>query len=624
MVFEAIREVLRQDTLQDADFFALKTYYFELVIPSSKSLSGNTSFLFPLVINPEQISLEEPFALEETPTLGGGLYVEENGIVRRSLRIKGNFGFKPKPYKASSWNHIAAPDQGRSFSESRPRVPPFAVGTLEFSGQRHFQFLQDNVFRTYADFKRDPATSLETKLYFHNPRDGEHWRVHPRKFMGDRSVPRKTLYPYDLELLVSGPAEDPGADFSEDKNLIDTIKNVFTMIQSGIKLVRGAIRDITNFVAELESIVSGIGNTLDGVIGIIDDASAFVNGVTSFIEVPFEVAAQLSNSLATSLEGFGNAINNGRQIPDTVMNSLRKAEAGLDRINSFPEMFQTPSQRALQAARRSEELSTSNTRAALEAAAAETPPGSFQAFLALGTKNLPGDLDKADAELGIGRGLDQYKSAVEFVVGDGDTLQSLAAKRMGDARKWRAIAVLNGLTEPYISKDGFPGTKKVGDRILIPSLDPPPENRTITPVLGVSPEETAEVRLLGTDFKLKRLTDRPGDFFDFEIDVEAGSNDIKSVSGVENLKQALLVRLRTERGTVQLYKNVGHDRVIATAVPGIDRDQVIFRIGQAVRADPRVVDLSRIDGRVIVDRVEIDMDVQVVGSNGAQTINLNF
>ena len=38
MVFEAIREVLRQDVLNDAQFYSLQTYYFELIVPSSKSL----------------------------------------------------------------------------------------------------------------------------------------------------------------------------------------------------------------------------------------------------------------------------------------------------------------------------------------------------------------------------------------------------------------------------------------------------------------------------------------------------------------------------------------------------------------------------------------------------------
>lgn len=624
MVFDAIREQLRQPALKDEDFFSLQTYYFELIIPSSKSLSGGTNYLFPLVINPERIILEEPFSMEETPTLGGGLYVEENGIVRRTMRIKGTTGFKPRPYKADSWNGISAPDLGRSYSEQRPTVPPYAVGMLEFSGQRHFQFLQDNVFRTYADFKRDPSTALDTKLHFHNPKDGEHWRVHPRRFMGMREVPRRTLYDYDIELLISGPADDPGEDFSEDKGLIDTIKDGFAMAQSAIKLVRGSIRDITNFVGELESIVNGIGNVLNEVTGIIDDAAAFVDGVTSLIESPFEVLAQVTNSLATSLETLGTAIDNGRQIPDTVMNSLRTVEQGLDRIGSFPELFQSDTQRSLESARRNEELSTSTSRSVLEAAAAEEPPGSFQAFLALGTKNLPGDLDKADSELAIGRGLEQFQSATEHVLESGETLQSLASKFLGDARKWRAIATLNSLTEPYVSRDGFPGTKQIGDKLLIPSFDPPPQNRAITPVLGVPPNVDAETRLLGTDFGLKRLTDRPGDFFDYAIDVEAGSNDLKTVAGQENLEQALLVRLRTERGTNQLYRNVGHERVIAVSVPGIDRNQTIFRIGQAVRADPRVVDLIRIDGSVSLDKVEVEMDVQVVGANGRQAINLSF
>ena len=622
MVFDAIREELRQDALGDVDFFSLQTYYFELIIPSEKSLSGQTNFLFPLVINPQRIVLEEPFSMTETPTLGGGLYVEENGIVRRNLTIKGNTGFKPKPYKADDWNGISAPDQGRSYSEERPTAPPFVPdGLKQFSGQRHFQFLQDNVFRTYADFKRDPSTSLGTVLNFHNPKDSEHWRVHPRMFTGTREIPRKTIYDYDIKLLVSGPATDPGANFSEDKGLIDTIKDAFRMIQSAVKLVQSAIRDITNLVSEIESIVSGFGNLISSITGIIDAAADFIDGAASLIASPFETVANVSDSLTNSLVGI---VNSARAVPDTVINSIRRMEQGIDRLASFPELFQTDTQRSLESARRNEELSTSNSRATLEAAAAQEPPGSFQAALALGTANSPGDLLKAESELGVGRGLNQFQSAFEHVIASPETLQSLAAKFLGDARQWRAIAVLNNLTEPYISRDGFPGTKKVGDRILIPSFEAPPQNRTITPVLGVAPNVDAEDRLLGTDFQLVRLTDRPGDFFDYAIDVEGGSNDIKVVRGRENLKQALLVRLRTERGTNQLYRNVGVDRVIATAVPGVDRSQILFRIGQAVRADPRIVDISQVKGQVDLDTVTIDMNAQVIGASGRQAINLQF
>lgn len=621
MVFEAIREELRRERAQDQDFLTAPIYYFELRCPAETNVFGATSFIFPLVLSPQQLSIEEPFTLGETESQGAGLYIERNGIIKRTIRLRGTTGFEPKRYRGDAFQAIQSSDIQKGFNRDViTRSLDNAAGSLEFSGQRHFQFLQDAVFRTYSDLLQTPAFANDVFLVWHNPKEDEHWFVEPRRFFSDRNQTQfRVTYPWDIELLAYAPADDIGRTFSEDKNLIDTIKDGLRMVNSAINTARGAIQDITGLVQELDNIVAGFATTINNATNIIGDAADLVNGTAAFITSPIDAVTNINTNLAANLEALGNATTS---VPDAVFNSIRRLEDSFDRLGQFPQFFQTDTQRSLSRAQRISELSTSNSRSELQAAANRAPPNSFQEVLALGTGNNAGDLLTADGELGIGRNLTRYQSAAEYTVTASDTLQSLAARFLGDAREWRAIAVLNGLTAPYISSTGIPGTATVGSTILIPSTNPPPQQRAITPVLGVSPESSGAERLLGTDLRLERTGD-VNDTFDLVIDEEGGSVDFKAVSGVPNLAQGLLSRLRTEKGTNQLYREVGVDRLIATRAASLDRDVAVFRISQAVRADPRVVAISNLRTSAgSADTIQLDLDVQPV--NFADSVGLSF
>lgn len=618
VVFDAIREELRREAAADEDFLRAPVYYFELRVPPESNTLGSASFLFPLVLAPQQISIEEPFTLAETETQDGGLYVERNGILRRTIKLRGTPGFKPRRYLGDAFQAIRGAEIQKGFNRDvLSKSLDNGAGLLQFSGQRHFQFLQDAVFRTYSDLLQSPAFASATSLIFHNPKDDEHWFVEPRRFSSDRdqSTSRVT-YPWDIELLAYAPADDTALTFSEDKGVIDAIKDGLRMANSAVNTVRGAIQDITALVQDLENIVSGFATVVNNVTSVVDDVADFTNGVSSFVASPFEAVANITSSLATSLERFGTATVT---VPESVIQSIRKVEDSFDQLGQFPQFFQTDTQRSLSRAKRNSELSTSNSRSELQAAADRAPPNSFGQVLALGTGNLPGDLLKADGELGVGRSLVQYQSATEYVVSAGDTMQNLASRFLGDAREWRAIAALNGLEAPYVSNTGLPDTVGVGDRILIPSIQPPPVQRSLTPVLGVDPMASGAERLLGTDLKLLRTGD-VNNTVDLEVDVESGSTDFKLVSGVENLSQALLTRVETEKGTNQMYRYVGVDRIVATAAAALNRDVTIFRIAQAVRADPRVVAISNLrtgPGSSLPDAILIDLDVQPINFSGS-------
>ena len=73
-------------TLQQGRFL----YAFELLVPGAANINNKTiRAIVPLTLNPQSITLTEPFALTQTPTVGGGLYIEEEGIIARRLSITG-------------------------------------------------------------------------------------------------------------------------------------------------------------------------------------------------------------------------------------------------------------------------------------------------------------------------------------------------------------------------------------------------------------------------------------------------------------------------------------------------------------------------------------------------------
>lgn len=630
-----VKERSRQEASQDFNFFKKMTYFFELRIPEGLSLSGGSTFLFPLIIPPESYSMEEPFTLEATPTQGGGLYVEENGIVQRMIKLEGNTGFKPRYFPRGFTAIGAVSTEKQSYS----RFLPMSV-VAELSGQKHFQYLQDAVFRTYADLKRDPSTAEDTFLLFHNPRDDEHWLVTPQKFSLTRSADKPVLYRYSIELLVVDKAEALNKDFSEEKGIFDTIKDKITMVKSGLDLAAGALNDLTALEAELSSLVKDFAVIIDGVTTIVDAASNFVNGLTALIEAPYSLLSSVNgliDAAGEAVQQFEDLGTSIRQVPDTVKQKLKLMADGIDRIGTHPAAFETPAQRQLRETRASQELLTATSKAAQAEAESSSPPQSLSAVDSLGTAMTPGDVRSAKSELGIGRAVVQYTSAKQVVIGQGDTLVNLAARYLGDARQWQQIAVLNGLNPPFIddlastpldSDDPvFSGVLGRGGKVLIPSFAKPPEQQSLLPVLGVRVEEESEVHLLGTDLKLTPYGGREGALlYDLEVDTDRGSADVKVVSGVANISQAIMIRLSTDKGTDVLFKRMGLDRIVSLNITPVDLETARFRFRECLEQDPRIASIRKlsfetgIEG-VSSDTVLVDADVELKGFSQSYTVS---
>jgi hypothetical protein len=298
---------------------------------------------------------------------------------------------------------------------------------------------------------------------------------------------------------------------------------------------------------------------------------------------------------------------------------------GLDQIGTHPHLFALRVNRQLEQLKRWSELSSSVTTERLAEAAAGSSPTTLQQTENLGTQLTPGDVQSAEAVLRSGRAINEYTSTSEYVLASGDTLVSLAARFLGDARLWTHIAVVNDLKPPYVTqqagidltseKSPFSGALGVGNKVLIPSYDKPPERLPLLPTLGVRSEESAENHLLGVDVALEVSGGRPGaPRYTIAIDTDKGSTGPKLAEGIANLSQGMLLRMSIEQGTDVLFKRVGLGRIVGTKFILIDQEAARAKMIESLTQDSRIANVRKIDfGASTADALVADIEAEVRG-----------
>ncbi|WP_027894462.1 hypothetical protein [Calidithermus chliarophilus] len=129
-------------------------------------------------------------------------------------------------------------------------------------------------------------------------------------------------------------------------------------------------------------------------------------------------------------------------------------------------------------------------------------------------------------------------------VQQGDSIHRLAQALLGDFRRWRELAELNGLDHPYVVDDPAPwraeGRRVLGpgDTLYYPSDALPSPRRRVGADL--------EAQTYGTDLAMQ------GGHL-----VWIGGS-LSMVSGLDNLKQALTHRLNTPQGNLPAHPGYGH------------------------------------------------------------------
>lgn len=206
----------------------------------------------------------------------------------------------------------------------------------------------------------------------------------------------------------------------------------------------------------------------------------------------------------------------------------------------------------------------------------------------------------------------------QHIISQGDTLQSIAQRYYGDVNEWHTIKDYNNLKYPYIVKKGEEhianpeNVVMVGSTITIPIeqslIDVNTDNftrRDINNVLDL---------VLGRDLS---MIDTPYDYEERGLQDEIFSlnsknGDVSTVRGVQNLKQAVMARLLTPKGSLLLHPNYGSElhKIIGKNTLGVAR-MIEDEITKTILVDQRIANVyaeySKIDFNVYKGKFIVEL-----------------
>lgn len=176
----------------------------------------------------------------------------------------------------------------------------------------------------------------------------------------------------------------------------------------------------------------------------------------------------------------------------------------------------------------------------------------------------------------------------------GDTLQTIAARELGDASRWAELIAYNGLVPPFVTDDAASARAGVllsGSLLRVPA--PVPVITTTT-----DPDKVFEVDV---------ALDVRG-----QMTVENG--DFSVVSGRANLRQALKHRVITDRGELMFHPNYGSlIRRLIGAVNGPTAALLAAQFAKsAIQADPRIKQVTQSTADVVGDVINVSVEAQPV------------
>lgn len=175
----------------------------------------------------------------------------------------------------------------------------------------------------------------------------------------------------------------------------------------------------------------------------------------------------------------------------------------------------------------------------------------------------------------------------------GDTLQTIAARELGDASKWADLIAINDLVSPYLTgnpEESGLQVKLYGELLRVPAASARVDAAT-------APDEVFGIDL---DLTNGELTARDGDFV--------------VVAGRANLRQAILHRLNTAWGELLFHLNYGCGvHRLKGKVNGPASGLLAARyVKGAMLSDARVDAVPKAVAEVLGDRISVDATINPI------------
>ncbi|ADJ53138.1 hypothetical protein [Brochothrix phage ADU4] len=218
----------------------------------------------------------------------------------------------------------------------------------------------------------------------------------------------------------------------------------------------------------------------------------------------------------------------------------------------------------------------------------------------------------------------------QYVICQGDTMQSIAQHIIGDQSQWVDLVKFNQLKYPYLvpsneDKEGRTTVLTIGDVLTIPIVD-----GTVIETVKVGYNERNLVTnyAMGADLNITSdLTDmwtRGGSDEVFALN-EKG-NILDTVAGYDNLTQAIYTRLATRKGTLPLHPEFGNDLVTYLGKTNTVAVGYLIRteVERVLLGDPRIQKVEVAKTMIETDNFSCTINVTPINAEEQVSLVLNM
>ena len=544
-------------------------------LPYVFSVENHNDFTeFPLPLNPQSINQSENFAISIRPSQGGTV-VNHSGVRYGDITITGTTGQYPNA-------GMAGASVGSIFVKDTKNLK-------NKSGYEVFLLLR-NYLKAYYEIKATDQQAKSARLVFKNYKDGEFLIVEILKFTMDRNVANRTMYDYNITMKIIG--RESGGKAEMKANLfgdiltpisntllgaIETVNAGRALVSRGYEILQSIseesdrniiepLRKVSLFMKSVMGLRPSVADLSKRTAGLIADQMKINNEV--FLEFKNETNSNAKNPEELSKElGTATGISADTVLtPDQLetlreeMDNIRKTTRS-DLINVKNQLLRTIE--LLQ-----ERIEKKNFRSEQDydlMAGLEMSQKGVTSILSrneLFKSEYSQEIARVQGDFGFQLAIEPSEAMAQVRISQGDTLERIALRELGDAERWPELAILNNLVSPFIVGFGkiVPNTKKVGDLLLIPKPS----------VFGFRSQETVNESIetkglseieknQGVDLKIDLNSEDPVGKGDLLIN---DRGDLELSVGGGNAAQAILIKLLLEKGDLIDYPEIGSNLLI--------------------------------------------------------------
>jgi hypothetical protein len=621
-------------------------FMFEVMDPATSLPSDQ----YVLPINPETYRISHTPRVNATQTLGG-VFEDNIGMGLSRIVMQGTFGYLGTlPGGHGKSLHGMSQDGWELFKEIEGIILRFyeRFGTYRANG---------------APASNPVNQAAPPELRFYNYADEDYYVVQINRFDINRSIQRKFLYQYDIQMTVLRRLDEPS--MSED-NLVEELNtlwgpdekttSLWAKMLEGYTRLNGFVSDVINMVESIEQDLA----TIDAAV------SAFRQGLSDFIEAPFSLVQSTIKTVDSILETVASI----EELPHEFTDHMRSTKRTLLSLSLQPDRFRVP--------RNATASNASDDTTVTEIVTASLPVGTGVAVVPMRNPETTIFDDSLETAMEV--------PAVSAPIMGNDTIHTIAHRLLGNASQWKRIAALNGLEYPFIvptvsdtlsaatesesttmettstavfatavtPAEGDYLLFRFGDRAHVAVVErvvdrnvsftpavteafPPGTTLSVhkqklavlTPgeTILIPGEDTPRAAVTGNGSSFEASLYGTDDYLDDNGRHEADTNgSIGSVSGIANLEMQLRHRLMTVRGELASLGHPSYGSYIPLIIGRVNDSMWLERAKLeakiAILEDPRVEKIGRM--RIQVDGTSLLIDADVYPINQTNSTRMNI